>query len=554
MIKKILKIISKRKIASGIIAVIIIIGGYFGFKSFSGGANEVRYVLASVEKGTLITSISGSGQVSVLDQADIKSKIDGNVTKVAVENGQEVKKGDILVQIDNIDALKAVRDAEIDLENAKISLSQANTSEQNDESDLSKSYEQSFNSITEAFLDFPNIMSGLRDVLFGIAIDNSHWNIDVYKTYNQQELGNNLYYDSYHATKSSYEKNLADYKATDRYSDRDKIYSLIEETYQTSKDFSESLRNTANLVQSYRDDLIKQNLYVNPVIDTYISNLNTYIGQTNKHIVDLYSAKQTIEENGTADPSSVRSKELSVEQKQGALSDKREKLADYSIRASFDGVIAKINVNLGDPVASTVVATLITKKRIAEISLNEVDVAKVKIGQKANLTFDAVPGLTITGEVAEVDAMGTVSQGVVSYNVKIVFDTQDERVKPGMSVSASIITDVKQDALIIPSSAIKSSGQTQYVETPGEKVTLTAAASAAGIKLTASPNQQEVQTGLSNDSSIEVTSGLKEGDQVIIRTINSKSSSSSSTAPSLLQSVGGNRNTSGGGSFRAVDR
>ncbi|MDD5433706.1 MAG: hypothetical protein PHE77_03610, partial [Candidatus Pacebacteria bacterium] len=61
---------------------------------------------------------------------------------------------------------------------------------------------------------------------------------------------------------------------------------------------------------------------------------------------------------------------------------------------------------------------------MAEISLNEVDVAKVKIGQRAIITFDAIDELEITGKVEDVDTIGTVSQGVVSYNVKIIFDTQ----------------------------------------------------------------------------------------------------------------------------------
>ena len=103
---------------------------------------------------------------------------------------------------------------------------------------------------------------------------------------------------------------------------------------------------------------------------------------------------------------------------------------------------------------------LITKQKIAEISLNEVDAAKVKVGQKVTLTFDAIDGLSITGEVSEIDALGTVSQGVVTYGVKIAFDTQDERVKSGMSVSAAIITDVKQNVLLVPNAAVKSNERT----------------------------------------------------------------------------------------------
>ena len=65
------------------------------------------------------------------------------------------------------------------------------------------------------------------------------------------------------------------------------------------------------------------------------------------------------------------------------------------------------------------------------------DFLTIKVGDKATLTFDAVTDLSISGQVAEIDTVGTVSQGVVSYALKIAFDTQDTRVKPGMTVSAA---------------------------------------------------------------------------------------------------------------------
>src|SRR6185503_5946600 len=109
----------------------------------------------------------------------------------------------------------------------------------------------------------------------------------------------------------------------------------------------------------------------------------------------------------------------------------------YTVRAPFSGTIAKLSVDKGDQASSgTTVATIISKNQIADLSLNEVDAAKVTVGQKATLTFDAVEDLSIAGAVASVDTLGTVSQGVVSYVVKIQFTTQDERVKPGMSVNA----------------------------------------------------------------------------------------------------------------------
>jgi len=181
-------------------------------------------------------------------------------------------------------------------------------------------------------------------------------------------------------------------------------------------------------------------------------------------------------------------------------------------------------------------------------------VAQVKIGQKATLTFDAIENLTITGKVLEIDTLGTVSQGVVTYGVKIGFDTQDEQVKPGMSVSAAVITDAKQNVLMIPNSAVKFAGNTNYVEVPGDVSSvnqlLANAANSTGIALDAPPQQKTVEIGVANDSFTEVIGGLQEGDVVITRTVTAASSTQTTTQSNSLFPVGGTRSNTGGGGFR----
>ena len=267
--------------------------------------------------------------------------------------------------------------------------------------------------------------------------------------------------------------------------------------------------------------------------------------------LDLASAEKTVKEreaslaNLKAGPDSldIRSQDLTIRQRQNSLSDAIAKLADYTVRAPLDGIIAELNVKVGDQASSgAALATLVTKQKVAEVSLNEVDVAKVKVGQKVILTFDAVEGLSITGQVAEVDTLGAVSQGVVSYAVKITFDTQDERVKSGMSVSAAIITDVKQDVLIVPSSAVKSQGDNYYVEVFAPSVP--GSQSNQAFASATPPSRQTVATGLSNDTDTEIVSGLKIGDRIVTRTITSTTSATTTSAPSLF---GGQGNRQGGG-------
>lgn len=185
------------------------------------------------------------------------------------------------------------------------------------------------------------------------------------------------------------------------------------------------------------------------------------------------------------------------------------------IVAPFDGQIAVINVQVGDQVgASTIIATIITQQRIAIIPLNEVDAAKVQFGDKVIATFDAITDLSLTGKVAQIDNLGTVSQGVVTYNVKITFDTQDTRVKTGMSVNTEIITAVKPDVLAVPNAAVTTDNNGN---------------SSVQILVNNQPQTKAVQIGLANDTSTEITSGLNEGDQVVTQTITGVTTPSTST-------------------------
>ena len=232
----------------------------------------------------------------------------------------------------------------------------------------------------------------------------------------------------------------------------------------------------------------------------------------------------------------------------------KENLNDARITSPIDGQVAKIDLKVGDEASpSTAAVTVITSQQIAEVSLNEVDAAKVKADQKVTLTFNAIDNLSITGVVANVDTIGTVTQGVVNYNVKIVFDTQDERVKSGMSASASIITDQKFNVALVEGSAIKSDGDLSYVEVL-ENVDSSSInqAYSTGVTSVTAPVKKYVQIGLADGTNTEITQGLEEGNQIIIKTIISTSATASSNGgQSGLKLLGG---STGGGNMRAMGR
>ena len=528
-----LYIVAHKKI-SIVALIIILLFGYWGYKKITNTSGEIRYVTSVVEKGTIISSVDGTGQVSASSQVDLKAKASGDIVYIGVKGGQKVSAGTLIAQIDAKDAQKSLRDAELNLQNAKLSLEKLKiqNSDTNINSDLVKVYNDSFNTTSSTFLDLVPTLDGIDTILSQENLSDSSARSSGNIAVNYRNQTEMLYYQA----KNMIDKSVTDFRLLNRNSPKSDIENIVDETYAATKILADIIKSTKNFVDYLAEDTGNISDFVSSqnTLSAYTDTINTDLSSLLLSQTSIKSSKDVLP-NADLD---MQSSELSVQQKENALQDLKDALSDYYIRAPFDGTIASVSVEKSDSVSSgTVVASLITKKQIAEIPFNEVDVAKIKVGQKTTLTFDAIPDLTISGEVAEIDSVGTVSSGVVNYNVKISFDTQDDRIKPSMSVSAAIITDMAQDVLVVSSSAVKTKNGSSYVEMFDTPL----ADSVAGVQGSLSkvlPRQQTVTVGISDDTSTQIISGLKEGDIIVTKTITGTAAATASTK-SILGSMGG---------------
>ena len=533
MKKKFLRIktyIITHKIVSVAVFVVVLLVGNWIYGMVNSTAGEIQYVTATAGRGTIVSSVTASGQVESSNQIDLKADVSGTITYVGVKPGDKVTKGKTLFSIDSTDAQKSVRDAEINLESAKIAYQkfQVQNSNENLNADLNKAYDDGFNTVSNVFLDLPGIMTGLNDMFFKSSQSTGQWNVDWYEgqvgdqDHDKVKIFKQKFVDSYDVALKAYNTSFDNYKTTSRTSNNTTIETLIVGTYDTTKIISDAIKNANNYIDFVNDSMNKNNYDIPSIINTHKTNLSTYTSETNSHLLNLLSIKTTIKTNTDAFTNSDLDNQtqlLSLQQKENLLQDLKDKLSDYYVRAPFSGTIASVTAKVGDTASGTL-GSIITNQKMATLSMNEVDVSKIKLRQKTTVTFDAIEDLSITGTVAEIDTIGTVSQGVVSYSVKIAFDTEDDRVKPGMSVSASIITDSKTDILTVPSSAIKTQGTTKYVQMFDAHLASPATGS-VGTPSKVLPNKVTVETGISDDVNTEIISGLKEGDQVVSRTITS---------------------------------
>lgn len=225
-----------------------------------------------------------------------------------------------------------------------------------------------------------------------------------------------------------------------------------------------------------------------------------------------------------------RAQELAVTQQELALQKSYAKLADYSIRAPFDGIVTGLDVDGGDTISqSSIVASVITKEMKAVITLNEVDAVKIHIGDRVDLGFNALPDRVVSGTVAKVDTIGTISQGVVSYSAEVSLDEQMSILRPGMSVTATIIVAEKQDVVLVPNEALSYQDDVATVRISGQKAT-----NEEG-EMMARGQKKEITTGMTDNVMTEVVDGLKEGDKVIV--VASTSTAKTATQTSWLNSL-----------------
>ena len=228
-----------------------------------------------------------------------------------------------------------------------------------------------------------------------------------------------------------------------------------------------------------------------------------------------------------------------------SLENAQDRLDDYMVTSPITGTVVEKTVKAGDNVGtgsnSNNTLCIIYDLTYLEMTLNidELDIDNVEVGQTVNVTSDAKEGQTFTGVVTKVSVVGTTSGGTTTYPVTVRIDDTDG-LRPGMNVDAEIVLSSADGVLAIPSLAVNR-GDTVLVTSDSPS-----AANALEQEAPEGYVYVQVTTGVSDDSYIEITSGLQEGDAVAyLRTASSGSDMMMSGMPG--GDMGGGMPGGGGG-------
>ncbi|MDQ5952555.1 MAG: Efflux transporter, family, subunit [Patescibacteria group bacterium] len=512
-----------------------------------------------------------------------------------------------LSDLENSPTSEELDDAQDEIDKAQRSLDQAERNlskvQVSAGQDLESASENGYNTVVEAFADITGIMTDLSDFIGTEQSEEEYigyYNLMADASYTEDVLSD------YETAQDSYDEAWAAFQNSSRDSSTEEKTEVISLTLEAAEDISNALNSDQILLNRIED-----NGYSDSAIAEHIDEMMTTIPAdvvaTNGIISSLQSSANTLEETDLSAPNSiadaedtveeaenaliaaqenyddvadgadedelaeaeenvaeraqqladltvdvdsldVRSQKLSLESAENKYSDALEELEQYTIRAPLSGTVASMSLHVGETASSgSALAIVVADQFTAQLTLNEVDVAKVAIDDRATLTFDAVEELTTTGKIVQIDTIGTVSQGVVSYNVLIALDTEDERVLSGMSANISIITDIRQNVVVVSSSAVKSSGTSSYVEVLDG---VTETGGTQGVTSNTSPRKVTVEVGLSNDTQSEIISGISAGDYVVTRTITDSATKTTTTSSASSILGGGGGPTGGfGGSF-----
>lgn len=505
----------------------------------SSAAAATSYTTAEVARMDVSSSITGSGTLEAADSYSVTTLIEGSILTADFEEGDEVEEGTILYTIDSSDASNS-------LEQAEISLNQA---------------QRSYN----------NQLESQEDLIITAPVSGQVYSIDV-------EVGDDVAAGETVATiRDSQTMSLeVSFPADDAAS----FYVGQSATVTLDSTF-ETLTGTISEI-SGTDTVLTGNVIVRSVtID--VSNpgglsteqaASAAVGTATSTASSTFTYKE--EETITAEVSgevsairvsegdqvssgqtlivlssddlddSLQSASESVRNAEISLENQYENLDDYTITSPIKGTIVDKNYNAGETTeANQVLCTIYDLSYLTmTLSVDELDIASIEVGQSVSIVADAVEDTTYTGTVTKVSVAGTSSGSATTYPVTIRIDETDGLL-PGMSVDATIELASAEDVLAIPSAALNR----------GDTVLVTAdSPSAANGTLVESTTEDgedyysvEVTTGVSGDDYIEIVSGLQEGDTVVYIPTSSSSSEMGMMMGGMPGGMGGGMPGGGGG-------
>ena len=440
----------------GIVAVLIVAGVVIVTNNQTTAAQaaaRANVQTGRVTQATLLSTVDTSGSVTPESKVTLSFGASGTVTKVNVQVGAHVKKGDVL--------------AELDTSSLKLQLAQQQQAFISQQASYSMTVQPDPDAVKSAQLAYDNAFAAYQLAQQKFAVNGTSQvlvscnNLDnVKQSYDDAVTAYNNYLSNWHVQ--------------------------VNGTYQISPQLSRL--NSAKA--AYDQALANCNLTKSNVSDN--SSVQSAWAQ-------VQQAKVNLDTLLTPSDQTLATAKIQLEQARLSLQQVQNQLDNAKIIAPVDGVITGVTAVVGsDGGSASIVEADDTQLNIG-VLVDETQIGQVKIGQKVQVTFDGLPGTTITGTVGRINPAGTVSQGVVNYFINIDLDPSKALLKLDMSANVRIILDSHTNVLAVPGAAVRTDAQGYYVNVMDQ----------AG-----NAQRVDVTTGYTDGGLTEVSGNLQAGERV----------------------------------------
>lgn len=453
-------------IGLGVVVVVVVIGAINSRGMVSAPVTASNSRLGQVTRTTLSSAVESSGSIAAYDNVALTFGTSGTVARVNVEVGSPVKKGDVLAKLDS---------AKLDLQVARAE--QAYLLQQ---AIYSKTVQADPEAVTAAQAALNNAKNAYQIALHKSGLSGDQITVSCANLDNAKQ--------AYDDAVTAYNNHLSNWhvqvNGTAEVSPQKARLDGAKAAYDVTQANCTLARKGVN------DSSVKAAWAQVEQAQANLSNLTTPRGEK----LDIARAQS--------------------EQTRLALEQAKLSVRDATLVAPFDGIVTDVNVKAGEPSGNGSAIELADVRQYqVNVLVDEMEISQVQVDQPAQMTLDALPGITLTGKVAAIDPAGQAVQGVVSFNVLIDLDPTTAPIKLDMATNARLLGESHANVLAVPLSAIRSAAD-------GSKFVV--------VDRQGTQRNVAVTPGMTQGKLTEVAGDLREGEQILI---------ASATAPTGSRAV-----------------
>ena len=512
----------KKWIKRVIVLVVLIAVVVFLLRSCSGGSTALTsgiYLPSTASTQDLVVSVSGTGAIEPLHSYKVTTLVKGEVLEAPFEEGQTVHKGDLLFRIDSTDVETSIEQAQLSLESARLNYQQL-LKNQDDSHKNATVKANATGVITKLYVDEGDMVSAGAPIADILDRDNMKLKVPFHSADAAGFYVGQSATVTVDGTMETLPGTIDTIAATDSVGPGGTLVRDITIVGRNPGALTDTSMGTASIGTASS------------------ASSGTFAYGESKQVVAKTSGELTsltVKEGDrvmedqvmggfdeTDMETQIENAAIQVQNAELTLKNAQDRLEDYSITSTIDGTVIEKNYDVGDTLdTSNASTTGIAYPAVIydmsaltfDISVNELDINKIQVGQKVEITADAVEGETFTGVVDKVNINGTTTNGSTNYPVTVLVDGTPEELKPGMNVSAKIIVEDAGSVLCVPVEAVsRGADGTSLVKVAGE-----GALDENGNVVDPSKLEDRVVTlGRSDDTYIEILSGLEDGETVYI--------------------------------------